>query len=263
MEFTPIYTGIFDSHAHYDSERFDEDRHQLLESLPGLGVCGVLDVGCDFPSSQAAVELAARYPHVYASVGYHPHEADSYTEEDMEKLLKLFESPKVRAIGEIGLDYHYEDVPRAVQQQAFRAQLALARELHLPVIVHEREAHGDAMAILDDFPEVRGVFHCFSGSLEMARELVKRGWYLGFTGVITFKNARKAVEVAQWAPLNRLLVETDCPYMAPEPYRGQRSDSTMIPKMVEKIAQLRGLPVEAVAKATRENAMELFSIPRR
>ena len=150
-----------------------------------------------------------------------------------------------------------------MQQRAFRMQLALARDLKLPVIVHEREAHGDALEILEDFPDVKGVFHCYSGSLEMARELIKRGWYLGFTGVITFKNARKAVEVAQWAPLNRLLVETDCPYMAPEPYRGQRSDSTMIPRMVEKIAELRGLPVEAVAKATRENAMALFSIPAR
>lgn len=254
---------IFDSHAHYEDEKFDSDRIELLSGMREKGIGTVVNVGSTIETSKKSIALAEQYEDVYAAIGVHPSEIGCLSEEGMEWLRERSAHPKVVAIGEIGLDYHYEDVPRAVQQQAFRAQLALARELHLPVIVHEREAHGDAMAILDDFPEVRGVFHCFSGSLEMARELVKRCWYLGFTGVITFKNARKAVEVAQWAPLNRLLVETDCPYMAPEPYRGQRSDSTMIPKMVEKIAQLRGLPVEAVAKATRENAMDLFSIPRR
>lgn len=252
-----------DSHAHYDQRRFREDQAQLLDAMASHDIGLIVNVGCDLPSSLQSVALSEKYDFIYAAVGSHPDDADHVDEGTLAMYRQLSEKEKVVAIGEIGLDYHYEDVPRAVQQRAFRLQLELARELNLPVIVHEREAHGDAMEILDDFPEVRGVFHCYSGSLEMARELVKRGWYLGFTGVITFKNARKAVEVAQWAPLHRLLVETDCPYMAPEPYRGQRSDSTMIPKMVEKIAALRGLPVEAVAKATRENAMELFGIPGR
>lgn len=252
-----------DSHAHYDQRRFREDQAALLGSMADHDIGLIVNVGCDLPSSLQSVALSEKYDFIYAAVGSHPDDADHVDEGTLALYRQLSEQDKVVAIGEIGLDYHYEDVPRGVQQRAFRLQLELAREIDLPVIVHEREAHGDALEILDDFPEVRGVFHCYSGSLEMARELVKRGWYLGFTGVITFKNARKAVEVAQWAPLNRLLVETDCPYMAPEPFRGQRSDSTMIPKMVEKIAALRGLPVETVAKATRENAMDLFAIPRR
>ena len=255
---------LFDTHAHLDSGAFRRDLPDILARLPGQGIGLLMNPGCDLPSSQAACALARENPWIYAAVGLHPDAADQISPAVVDTLAQLVkDNPKVKAIGEIGLDYHYEDVPRAVQQRAFRMQLALAREVGLPVIVHEREAHGDAMEILEDFPDVKGVFHCYSGSLEMARELIKRGWYLGFTGVITFKNARKAVEVAQWAPLNRLLVETDCPYMAPEPYRGQRSDSTMIPRMVEKIAELRGLPVEAVAKATRENAMALYSIPAR
>ena len=256
-------TWYCDSHAHYDQRRFRDDQAALLGAMEDHNIRLIVNVGCDLPSSLASIALSERYDFIYASVGSHPDDADHVDEGLISLYRQLSQKEKVVAIGEIGLDYHYEDVPRAIQQRAFRMQLALARELKRPVIVHEREAHGDAMEILEDFPDVKGVFHCYSGSLEMARELIKRGWYLGFTGVITFKNARKAVEVAQWAPLNRLLVETDCPYMAPEPYRGQRSDSTMIPRMVEKIAELRGLPVEAVAKATRENAMALFSIPAR
>ena len=249
-----------DSHAHYDQRRFDGDREALLASMGENGVGLIINVGCDLPSSEASVALARQYDFIYAAVGSHPDDAGHVDEAHLWEYRRLAGADKVVAIGEIGLDYHYEDVPREIQKRAFRAQLALAEALHLPVIVHEREAHGDALEILNDFPSVTGVFHCFSGSLELGRELVKRGWYLGFTGVITFKNARKAVEVAQWAPLNRLLVETDCPYMAPEPYRGRRSDSTMIPKMVEKIAALRGLPVETVARATLDNAKRLFSI---
>ena len=166
----------------------------------------------------------------------------------------------MKAIGEIGLDYHYEDVPREVQKQAFRMQMALARELDLPVVVHEREAHEDGLRIVDEFPGVKGVFHCYSGSLEMAKELVKRGWYIGFTGVVTFKNARKAVEVAESIPLDRILIETDCPYMAPEPYRGRRNDPSLVPFVAAKIAQLRGLTPEEVGKATGENARRLFCI---
>ena len=173
---------------------------------------------------------------------------------------ELCKHPRVKAIGEIGLDYHYEDVPREVQKQAFRMQMALAQELSLPVVVHEREAHEDGLRIVDEFPDVKGVFHCYSGSLEMAKELVKRGWYIGFTGVVTFKNARKAVEVAENIPLDRILIETDCPYMAPEPYRGRRNDPSLVPFVAAKIAQLRGLAPEDIGKATSENARRLFCI---
>lgn len=261
MEFTPIYTGIFDSHAHYDSERFEEDRHQLLESLPGLGVCGVLDVGCDFPSSQAAVELAARYPHVYASVGYHPHEADSYTEEDMEKLLKLFESPKVRAIGEIGLDYHYDFSPREVQRQVFIRQLELAAERNLPVIIHSREATAETLEILGRFPGLQGVVHCFSGSAETAAQLVKMGWHIGFTGVITFQNARRILEACPVVPADRILLETDCPYMTPVPFRRERCWSPFIGLTAQKMAEIRGEDPQALIDQARKNTCRLFGIP--
>lgn len=252
---------LFDSHAHYDQKRFAEDQDWLLAGMADHGIGRIMNVGCDLPSSRASIALAERYSYFYAAVGSHPDDADHVDAALVETYRTLAAHPKVKAIGEIGLDYYYEDVPRQRQQQAFRLQMELARELELPVIIHQRDAYEDALRIVDEFPTVKGVFHCFSGSLEYAKEVVKRGWSLGFTGVITFKNARKAVEVAQWAPLNRLLLETDCPYMAPEPFRGRRCDSTMLIKMAEKIAELRGLPVEQIAAITRENAMALFGIP--
>ena len=251
---------LFDTHAHYDASRFREDRHQLLSAMPEKGVGRILNAGCDLESSRAAVELARQYPFVWAAVGSHPDDADHVDEDLLETYRGLADDERVVAIGEIGLDYHYEDVPRAIQKEAFRRQLTLARELSLPVIVHEREAHGDAMEILEDFPQVTGVFHCYSGSLEMARELVRRGWYVGFTGVLTFKNARKALEVAENVPLYRLLLETDCPYMAPEPYRGRRCDSTMLVETAKKLAALRGMTLEEIETATWENGSRLFGI---
>ena len=251
---------FFDSHAHYNTRRFQEDQAELLGSMAEHGIGLIMNVGCDLTSSLQSIRLAEQYDFIYASVGSHPDDAAHVDEGLVEMYRNLAAHPKVMAIGEIGLDYYYEDVPRAGQQEAFRLQMALAEELNLPVIIHQRDAYEDALRIVDEFPTVKGVFHCFSGSVEYAKEVVKRGWSVGFTGVITFKNARKAVEVAQWVPLNRLLIETDCPYMAPEPFRGRRCDSTMVPKMAEKIAELRGLPVETVAKATRENAMNLFGI---
>lgn len=250
----------FDSHAHWDDARFDADRDAVLAALPQCGVTRVMNVGCDFKSSEASVALAERYPFLYAAVGSHPDDADHVTPALVERYRALARHPKVRAVGEIGLDYHYDDVPRDVQQRAFTAQLALAEEMKLPVIVHEREAHADTLAIIRRFPHVTGVFHCFSGSAEMAKELIDMGWYIGFTGVITFKNARKAVEAAKFAPLERILIETDCPYMAPEPYRGRRNDSRYVPYMARRIAEIKDLPEEAVAKATTENAMRLFAI---
>ena len=253
---------LFDSHAHYDSHSFDADRDTLLSAMRDRGVGRIMNAGCDLPSSRAAAELADRYDFIWAAVGSHPDDADHVDSQTLEEYRALAARERVVAIGEIGLDYHYEDVPRGIQQEAFVRQLELARELNLPVIVHEREAHADAMEIVDAFPDVRGVFHCFSGSLEMARWLLHRGWYVGFTGVLTFKNAKRALEVAENVPLHRLLLETDCPYMAPEPYRGRRCDSTMLEKTAAKLAELRGVAVEEIARATWENASALFGLPR-
>lgn len=253
-------TWFFDSHAHYDAKRFREDQKEVLAQMAPNRIGRIMNVGCDLASSKASICLAETYDFIYAAVGSHPDDAAAVDEALVEQYRSLAKHEKVRAIGEIGLDYYYEDVPREKQQEAFRLQLSLAKELDMPVIIHQRDAYEDTLRIVDEFPGLRGVFHCFSGSVEYAKEVLKRGFYLGFTGVITFKNARKAVEVAEYAPLHRLLIETDCPYMAPEPYRGKRCDSTMIPKMAEKIAQLRGLSTAEIAKITRENAMTLFGI---
>lgn len=252
----------FDSHAHYDARRFQEDQKEVLARMEPSGIRRIMNIGCDLASSLTSIGLAEAYDFIYAAVGSHPDDAAAVTQERMAEYRKLAAHPKVKAIGEIGLDYYYEDVPRQKQQEAFRMQMALAEELELPVIIHQRDAYEDCLKIVDEFPKVKGVFHCFSGSVEYAKEVLKRGFYIGFTGVITFKNARKAVEVAEYAPLNRLLLETDCPYMAPEPFRGKRCDSTMLPKMAEKIAWLRGLPVEEIARITRENAMKVFGIDK-
>lgn len=251
---------FFDSHAHLDEACFDADRAEIFRELPEKGVVNILNIGCDLPASERSIKLAEEYDFVYAAVGSHPDDADHVDENRIEVYRELAKHEKVRAIGEIGLDYHYEDVPREVQKKAFRMQMALARELKLPVVVHEREAHEDGLAIVKEYPEVTGVFHCFSGSTELAKELLKRGYYIGFTGVITFKNARKAVEVAEMLPLDRILIETDCPYMAPEPFRGRRNDSRFVPLMAAKIAEIKHLSVEEVAQATTENAKRLFHI---
>ena len=252
---------FFDSHAHLDDRAFDRDREEILEGLSGCGVGLVMNIGCDLESSQRSVELAHRYPFVYAAVGSHPDDAAQVNGQLLDAYRELCRDERVKAIGEIGLDYHYEDPPRAVQLPAFRMQLELAAEQKLPVVVHEREAHADGMELIRQFPDVTGVFHCYSGSLEQAKELVRRGWYIGFTGVVTFKNARKAVEVAQWLPLDRILIETDCPYMAPEPHRGRRNDSRLVPLVARRIAEIKGLSPEQVEQATTENAKRLFRIP--
>lgn len=252
---------IFDTHAHLDDRAFDTDRAALLSQLPGLGLALVMNPGCSLASSRAAAALAENYNYVYAAVGSHPDAADEVTEDVLEQYRQLArQCPKVRAIGEIGLDYHYEDIPREVQQRAFRAQMALARELELPVIVHEREAHEDGMRIVGEFPQVTGVFHCYSGSLEMAKVLIRRGWYIGFGGVLTFKNARKAVEAASQIPLDRLVLETDCPYMSPEPFRGRRNDPGRLHLVAERLAQLRGLSAEEIENITLENGKRLYRI---
>ena len=251
---------LFDTHAHMDDRAFREDREALLAGLPEKGVGLVMNPGCSLESSRNAVALAEKYPHVYAAVGSHPDVADEVNETVLEEYRKLCKLPRVKAIGEIGIDYHYEDIPRDLQLRAFRMQMELAREVGLPVIVHEREAHEDGMALVKEFPTVTGVFHCYSGSAEMARQLVDLGWYIGFTGVLTFKNARKAIETAASIPLDRIVLETDCPYMAPEPFRGKRNDPGYIYRMAEKLAEIRGLSVEEIQAITTENGKRLYRI---
>lgn len=253
---------LFDTHAHLDDQAFDQDRRELIARLPQAGIGLVMNPGCSLASSRNAAALAREYDFLYAAVGSHPDAADEVTPQVLDAYRQLCrDNPKVLAIGEIGLDYHYEDIPRQRQLAAFRDQMALAQELGLPVIVHEREAHADGMAVVEEFPQVTGVFHCYSGSAEMAQWLVSRGWYIGFTGVLTFKNARKAVEVAQQLPLERIVLETDCPYMSPEPYRGKRNDPSRLPFMAQKLAQLRGLSTEEVAAITTENGRRLYRLP--
>ena len=248
---------LFDTHAHYDDEAFDADRDAVLAAFDGL----VIDPGCTLDSSRAAVALAARHPHVYAAVGIHPENCGDFVPQHMDELRQLARRPKVVAIGEIGLDYYWaENPPRELQQQVFRAQLELALELDLPVIIHDREAHGDTLAIVREFPALRGVFHCYSGSAEMARELLDRGWYLGFDGPVTYKNARKTVEVAEMIPPDRILIETDSPYLSPVPMRGKRNDSRYVYRMAETIARVKNLPVEEVVRITTENGKKLFHI---
>ena len=252
---------LFDTHAHMDDHAFDEDRKELLLSLPNQQIGLLMNPGCSLESSRNAVKLAKEHDYIYAAVGSHPDAADEVNDavlDEYRKLCKL--NDKVKAIGEIGLDYHYEDIPRETQKKAFRAQMALAAELNLPAIVHERDAHEDGMAIVREFPQVKGVFHCYSGSAEMARQLVELGWYIGFTGVLTFKNARKAVEVAASIPADRIVLETDCPYMAPEPFRGKRNDPGKLYRMAEKLAEIRGLSVEEIHRITVENGRRLYRI---
>ena len=252
---------IFDTHAHYDDAQFDADREALLSAMPENGVGLILDPGCDLESSRAAIALAEQYPHIYAAVGYHPENCAPYTDADLDILRRLAQHPKVVAIGEIGLDYYWEqNPPKEFQQAVFRAQLALARELDLPVIVHDREAHADCLAIVKEFPGVRGVFHCYSGSVEMARELWKLGWYTGFDGPVTYKNARRTVEAVQEVPLERLLLETDSPYMAPMPKRGTRNDSRNIAHIAAKIAEVRGMTADEVIRIAADNGKRLFGI---
>ena len=249
---------LFDTHAHMDDRAFDEDRDALLASLPEQGIGLLMNPGCSLASSRNAVALAERYDYIYAAVGSHPDAADEVNDQVLGEYRAFCKHEKVLAIGEIGLDYHYEDIPRARQQAAFRAQMALAAELDLPVIVHEREAHEDGMRIVEEYPTVKGVFHCYSGSAEMAKWLVSRGWYIGFTGVLTFKNARKAVETAASIPLDRIVLETDCPYMSPEPFRGKRNDPGRLYRMAEKLAEIRGLSVEEIHRVTMENGKRLY-----
>ena len=250
----------FDTHAHYDNARFNDDRHALLSELPQKDVSLVLNPGCTLKTSQKAIAYAERYPHIYAAVGCHPHNSKEMTDRDLDTFRTLCAHPKVVAVGEMGLDYHYDFSPRAVQQKRFREQLALAKEQNLPVIVHNRDATEHTLEILREFPGQTGVVHCFSGSLETANIVLDLGYYIGFTGVLTFPNARKALEIVANMPKNRLLLETDAPYMAPVPFRGKRADSSHLAQIAQVVADIWSLTAEEVAEMTMENGKRLFGI---
>ena len=255
---------IFDTHAHYDSGGFNADREEILAALPGGNVGLVVNPGCDVESSRMAVALAEKFPHVYAAVGIHPSDCAGTDETAYEALRELAKHEKVVAIGEIGLDYYWDtNPPREFQQEVFRRQIQLALELDLPVCIHDREAHGDSLAMVLEYPELRGVFHCFSGSPEMAQELLKRGWYLGFDGPITYKNARRSPEVVAITPLERIVIETDAPYLTPVPFRGKRNDSRYLSYVVEKLAEWKGVTVEEMERITWENGARLYGLTGR
>lgn len=251
---------IFDTHAHYDDKAFDGDRGSLLEALRADGVGLIVDPGCDIESSRKALELAEKYSFVYAAVGFHPEEISKLTADSLDSMKALAAHEKCVAIGEIGLDYYWDDTHKAEQKALFEAQLQLALALRKPVIIHDREAHADCLEIVRRYPELRGVFHCYSGSAEMAKELLRRGWYLGFDGPITYKNARKAVEVLELCPLDRMLIETDSPYLSPVPMRGKRNDSRNLRFVLEKIAAVKGILPEEAERLSFENGCRLFDI---
>ena len=252
----------FDTHAHYDDGAFDSDREELLLKLAKDDVGLIIDPGCDVLSSRKALELAEKFPFLYAAVGLHPEELDKYSPESFEEICSMARHPRCVAIGEIGLDYYWDASHKEEQKALFRRQIELALELDKPVIVHDREAHGDCLEIVRDYPGLRGVFHCYSGSAEMAKELVKLGWYLGFDGPVTYKNARKALEVLELCPMDRMLMETDSPYLSPVPMRGKRNDSSNLKYVAEKIAQVKGISPEQAAAITLENGCRLFGIER-
>lgn len=253
----------FDTHAHLDDAAFDEDRDELLARLMECGVDCVLDPGCDPESSRKAAALAEREDWIWFAAGIHPEELHAFTAEGLEEIAALLRHPKCRAVGEIGLDYYWDDTHKEEQKQLFHAQLSMALERDLPVVIHDREAHADSLLAVKELPGLRGVFHCYSGSVELARELWKRGWYVGFDGPLTYKNARKAVAVASEAPLDRILIETDAPYLAPAPLRGTRNDSRALVHVAAKLAALRGMTAEEIVARTAENGRRLFGVAQR
>ena len=251
--------NIFDTHAHYDDERFNEDRDELLSSLFESGVSHIIICGCNLESSLTTIALSEKYDNLYAAVGVHAHEASDCTDTDLAEIEKLYSHKKVVAVGEIGLDYYYDFSPRERQIEVFRQQIELANKLDLPVIIHDREAHEDTLNILKEL-RPKGVVHCFSGSAEMAKEIIRLGLYIGLGGAVTFKNAKKPVEVAQYVPLDRLLLETDAPYMTPVPFRGKRCDSSHIAYTAEKIAEVKSMDVQELIDICNENSKRLFGI---
>lgn len=254
-----MYTNIFDTHAHYDDEAFDSDRESLVLSLKDRGVVGIVSCGCDIASTVANQNLSHSFDNFYFAAGFHPENLEDFSVEDLEKLEPFFADEKCVAVGEIGLDYHWMNSTKEKQRELFVAQIELAKAKGLPVIVHDREAHGDTLDILKA-TKPSGVLHCFSGSVEMAREVIKLGMFLGFNGVATFKNARKIPEVIKEIPLDRIVLETDCPYLAPEPHRGKRNDSSFIPFIAQRIGEILGISAQEVLDVTNKNARALYNL---
>ncbi len=252
---------IFDSHAHYDDSKFKKDRDKVFREIKENGVIGVINCGSDLNGLEESVRFSEEYDFVYAAIGIHPECANEFNEQVKERIIELAKKEKVVAIGEIGLDYYWDENPsKEIQKQVFRAQMNLAKELKLPVVIHDREAHKDTLDIIKEFPEVKGVIHCFSGSVEFAKECLKEGYYIGITGVVTFNNAKVIKEVAKNVPVDKLLVETDCPYMAPAPFRGKRNQSDYIKYILEEIANIRNINVEELEKITIKNTKDLFNL---
>lgn len=252
---------IWDTHAHLDDEQFDMDRDEVIQRARDVGITNIVNIGHTEENSRNAVEIASEYPFIYATVGIHPHDAKDCTESTWELMERLAQNPKVVAIGEIGLDYYRDLSPRDIQRKVFIRQLELANQLRLPIVIHNRDAHGDILQIVKKHPpEEGGVFHSYSGSWEMARELLAMGFYLSFSGPLTYKNARHSVEVAAKVPKDRFVVETDCPYLTPVPYRGKRNEPAYVREVLEKVAELKGIPFEEAARLSSENAKRLFRI---
>ncbi|MCR5575940.1 MAG: TatD family hydrolase [Oscillospiraceae bacterium] len=250
----------FDTHAHYDDRAFDADREELLAAMPEAGVGLILIPGCDVESSERALAIAEKHPFVYAAVGIHPEELAGCREGDLARIAELAGNERCAAVGEIGLDYYWDASRKEEQKALFAKQLEFALERDLPVIVHDREAHGDCLEIVSRYEGLRGVFHCYSGSAEMAEQLLKQGWYLGFDGPVTYKNARRAPEILALCPLDRMLIETDSPYLSPVPMRGRRNDSRNLCYIAQKIAEIKGVTQEEIAAVTSENGKRLFGI---
>lgn len=254
------YNNIFDVHAHYDDEKFDEDRESFLSSLPRMGVKAVVNASVDIATAKKAIEFSEKYPFMYAAVGIHPENLEGLPENYLRILADLYEkNKKVVAIGEIGLDYYW-DIPKEPQLKVFEEQLKLAMELDAPVVIHDREAHADTMRILKKYTPKKVLLHCYSGSKEMLKEVMKLGAFISMGGVVTFKNARVPVEVAEAVPVDRLLLETDCPYLAPVPFRGKRNSSEKIAFTAEKIAEIKGMDTQNLIDITTRNAVEFFGI---
>lgn len=252
---------LFDTHAHFDDPQFDDDRDQVIKSLKEYNVGYVTNIGADIETSVKASEISKKYDFIYATAGIHPGYANEFKDEDIEVIRKIAEdNPKVKAIGEIGLDYHYDDSDPEKQKYMFKKQLALAKEMGLPVVIHDRDSKGECLEILKEMEISDGVVHCFSGSAETAKEILKLGLMISFTGVLTFKNAKKAVEACRVIPLDRLMIETDSPYMAPEPNRGKRNFSGYVGSVAQKMAEIKGVSVEEIEQITTENAIKFYRI---
>ncbi len=252
---------FFDSHAHLDDEKFTDDRAEVIARAKENGVTHIVNIGADMESSARSIELTQQYDMIYAAVGVHPHDAKKVIVSDYDQLAQWTRLDKVVAIGEIGLDYYYDLSPRELQREVFIRQLDVARQTHMPIVIHDRDAHGETMEILKrEGKGLIGVVHCFAGSMEMAAELIKMGWYIGCDGPVTFKNAAKLPGIMQKIPLERLLIETDSPYLTPVPFRGKRNEPAYVRFVAEHIAVLRGIPIEDIAKATTQNVCDLFQI---